>query len=507
MHLDIYSHGFSVSQIEQRSFLAINRMCKFLGHFELQPQANGRYENIWTGTYAGGFANRQRFQFHINVLDKFIALVKDINPDAVITETVHALWETEHVDMVRRDHRPPRNGQEHAIQFIVEPGITKVICVEPGGGKTYILNQALCKINLPMGMVIKAQYLPKWDEDMGEAHVVEPGDLLIVKGSLEMIKMMRDAKAGVRMPKYILISNATYRAYLDLWETTNGAEDFAYPLNPHELWGVLGREILAIDEGHQDFHFNHRLIIYSHVPKQVILSGTIDPDNEFKHAVTKMTFPPEVRFVLPPIPPYLRITAYVYGFKDRQKIKWTNRGRPDYSQIAFEKSIMQNKRLLESYMDMWANVVRDRLPDFYKPGRKILVFAATKLMCTHMQKHFAKKDCFSKLKVRRFIGGDPYTTLKEADFIVSTTKSCGTAKDVPGLALAVMTEAVGDGQACMQHVKRLRKPNEGPDYFTPEFVYSWCEDIRQHSVYHKKKQVLFATIALSHSTEFSGNLI
>lgn len=481
---------------------AIGRVCRFMGHYELEPSGSGRYENVLKGVYGGAFANREKFYFHNSILDKFIAIIKDTSRDTVITETVHPLYETEHVDMILRDMRPPRNGQERAIEFVVADGPMKVICVEPGGGKTFILNKALCEINRPMGMVIKAQYLPKWDEDISKAHVVEPGDLLIIRGSLELIKAMAMAKRGERLPKYVLISNATYRAYLDLWEALNGAEDFAYPLKPHEFWGVMGREVLAIDEGHQDFHFNHRLIVYSHVPKIVVLSGTIDPDNTFKNAVTKLTFPPEVRFVLPPIPPYLRITAHVFSFKRGRKVKWNNRGRPDYSQIALEKSIMADRTLLDAYMNMLAGMVKDRLPNFYKPGRKILVFAATKLMCTHLQKHL--KKLFPKMKVMRFIGGDPYNNLSEADLLCSTTKSCGTAKDIPGLALTVMSEAIGDSQAGLQHVKRLRKPDEGPEYFTPEFVYTLCENIPQHNVYHQKKKLLYKSIALSHSVEYSG---
>ena len=196
MRLDIYSHGFSASEIEPRSWPALNRMCRFMGHYEREPDSNGRYHEVQKSTYGGAFSDRSRFYFHNSVLDKFIALVKDVNPDAIIVEHVHALYETEHVEIIRKDHRPPRNGQENAIRFIVENGDLKVICVEPGGGKTYILNQALVDVNRRMGMVIKAQYLPKWEADISEAHHVEEGDILIIQGSVELIKAQHDALAG-----------------------------------------------------------------------------------------------------------------------------------------------------------------------------------------------------------------------------------------------------------------------------------------------------------------------
>lgn len=503
MLLSIYSHGFAVSDFSPRSFPAINRLCRYMGHFELTPTGDGRYENIWTGVYGGAYADRTRFFFHNSVLDKLIELVKDINPDEVIVEEVNALFDSVEVEMPKRDHRPPRPGQDKAVEFITSgEGNTKVICVEPGGGKTWILNQAMCKINRRLGMVIKAQYLDKWKADIEEAHHVEPGDILIIRGSVDFAAAMREAVEGKLSAKYILISNSTYRAYLSLYEAINGDHSFSYPVKPHDLWGAFGVEVLAIDEGHQDFHFNHRLIVFSHVPLLVVLSGTPDPDNTFKDAVTKLTYPPEARFLLPPTPPYLRITAYSYSLKTPGRVKWNNRGRPDYSQVALEKAILAYKPLLANYTEMIIGIVKGRFKEVYRPGRSIVVFAGTKLMCEHLRKAFSK--AFPDLKVLRLIGGDPYSNIVESDILVTTTKSFGTAKDKPGLALSVMTEAVGDSQANLQHIKRLRKPPDGPEYFTPEFIYLLCADIHQHFRYHDKKRQLFSGMALSHTIEHSG---
>jgi hypothetical protein len=311
------------------------------------------------------------------------------------------------------------------------------------------------------------------------------------------MKMMLMAQTGQLDCKYILISNATYRNYLKLYETSNnGIKDHGFPYTPHELMGAMGVELLGIDEVHQDFHFNHRCIIYNHVPKILCLSGTLDPDNSFKNDVVRITFPLSTRFVEPPPPPYLRCKALQYSLAAPMMMKWKNRGRPEYSQAAFEKSIMHFPKVLKNYVSMVETISDVSFLPIWKPGRKLLVFAGTKKMCTIIADAFTKK--YPAQRVRRYIGEDPYSHIAEADILVSTTKSCGTAVDIPGLAISIMTEAVNDTQANLQHIKRLREPAPGPDYFTPEFLYLLCADVPQHMNYHKHKLEIFRPEVISH---------
>lgn len=505
MKLDIYSHGYVISNFKNNANPAILRLIKSLAHYEAQPTSDGRYENVWTHTYGGAFADRSKFFFHISTLDLLKRLVADICRDVNIIEEIHPVYDSVSVNMIKKDFRPPRPGQDKAVEFIQDGKTnTKVICVEAGGGKTWILNQATCGIQRRMGMVIKPMYMDKWETDISEAHEVQPGDILRIEGTVDFVVAMRNALEGRITAKYILISNNTYRKYLSLYEASNGGE-FGYPIPPHELWGVFGCELMAVDEGHQDFHFNHRLILFSHIALIVILSATPDPDNEFKGAVVKLTYPPECRFTLPRTPPYIRVTALTYSLVNRNSLKWNNRGRPDYSQVAFEKSILKNKKALDNYTKLVIETVQARFDSLYRPGRSLAVFAGTKLMVGHLTKALAK--VYPKLRVKRLTGDDPYINMLDSDILVTTTKSFGTAKDKPGLALSVMTEAVGDSQANEQHIARLRKPPEGPEYFDPQFVYFLCSDIPQHFRYHDKKKTLFAKRAMSHVIEHSGHHI
>ena len=79
---------------------------------------------------------------------------------------------------------------------------------------------------------------------------------------------------------------------------------------------------------------------------------------------------------------------------------------------------------------------------------------------------------------------------EKSNIIVSTLKSAGTAIDIPGLKMTVMTVAVGSRQANEQAVGRLRVLKQWPDE-QPEFIYLVCADVPSHLEYHRhKKEVL-----------------
>jgi hypothetical protein len=458
-----------------------------------------------TAVYAGAFGNREQFVFHRSVLDKFLSIVRDTCPGLAPEVRHHALYEPAAIDIEMRDLRAPRWAQPDAIAYAVADGVTKMINLGPGRGKTFVFNSVAFKIQRRVAMILRAQYVKKWIADIKSAHMATDEDMFVVAGNKDdkegamekLSRLMKEAKDGTLTAKYILISNATYRNYLKLYEDSNGSiKNSGFPYSPHELMEALGVGLLGIDEVHQDFHFNHRAIIYNHVPKLVCLSGTLDPDNVFKDEVVRLTFPVRERFTEPTPEPYLRVKALQYSFANPHMIKFKNRGRPEYSQTALEKSILSVASISKNYIAMLVDIVGISFIPIYKPGRKCLVFCATKLMCTAVAKEMAR--AYPHITVRRYIGEDPMEHIAEGEILVSTTKSCGTAIDIPGLAISVMAEAINDTQTNQQNIKRLRDPEPGPDYFTPEFLYTLCVQISQHMNYHKRRVEIFKLMVKSH---------
>ena len=164
---------------------------------------------------------------------------------------------------------------------------------------------------------------------------------------------------------------------------------------------------------------------------------------------------------------------------------------------------MQSKRTLKNYVDMFVKVTEYEFIPIYQGKYRMLIYVGTKAMCGYVTD--ALKEAYPHIRVVRFNSGDdPPENLKTGEIIVTTLKSCGTAQDLPGLAITFMSDALNDTQANLQALKRLRKPPPG-DPMVPKFLYGVCRDIPQSVDYHHKKVKIFEGEVVTHqllSTEF-----
>jgi hypothetical protein len=125
----------------------------------------------------------------------------------------------------------------------------------------------------------------------------------------------------------------------------------------------------------------------------------------------------------------------------------------------------------------------------------MIVYCATVDLCTKVTEALTFR-C-PQLLVQRYTSDDDYEEMIKADLIVSTIKSLGTAIDVPGLRIILMTDAINSSQANIQAIGRLRRLKDFPDV-TPEFLYLVNLDIPKHVEYHQNKIETFKSRVLSH---------
>lgn len=507
MQIDIYSHGFVVSQLDGRTLPSVKTLLRLLGQPEFRPSGGGRYERFIARTFAGGVADRTQFTFHIGLLDRLMALLAEYSPGLVPHIVRHDAPKGTLVEFVLKDTRPPRPYQVPAIEYCVGPGSTKLVTLGPGRGKTFVLIRSLVLRGKRVAFVIKPQYIPKWIDDFEEATGLSKEEVLVVEGSKNLATLMQLGEMDQIKAKVILISNATYRNYLGTYEQLGSAylHTAGFSVTPYDFFETIGVDTLAIDEIHQDFHFNFRLIIYSNVDAIWTLSGTFDPDDEFKKKMGWLLFPPDLRFVEDKPPPYIHAKALRYQFRKPESMKWSHRGRSEYSHTALEKCIMKNKTTLKAYLDMISTIVKSEYIHNHVHGYPMLIFAASKKMCTAIRDRLASD--YPDVSVVRYNSGvDPFENLQSGGIIVSTKNSCGTAQDIKRLTHTLMTDSINDTQANLQLLKRLRQPAEGEDY-TPEFLYLMCQDINQHVSYHEKKVKIFNGEVASHQLLVTDFLI
>ena len=495
--VDLYSHHIKVSQYGRPVKSALLSYCKTMGQYGLK-KIGRTFQRAILRVFVGVSADRETFHFHRHQLED---LCQHLGQNGV---SKNQLWFVEHplykpplVEFDYKDTRIPHDYQAPIIDYIVAPGKSKVVTLDPGRGKTFIALSAIRDLEVRVFFVIKPMYIEKWIADAKEAFNLDKTEILTIQGTKNLQKLMRLAEDGAELPKLILCSNATFYYYLKAYEEVQSRlSELGYPFPPDQFYERLGVGLRVIDEIHQDFHLNFRQDCYTHVPKTLSLSGTLESDDRFLMRCFDILFPTHVRFHNGPRDVYLVVDALIYKFPEvENRTKFINKALKTYSHIRFEQSILRDRSLRSAYVGMICDIVQKRFIALSEPGQKLVVYFSTVAFCTVLAEELQKRH--RTLTVTRYVSEDDYTEMLESDIIVSTLKSLGTAMDVPGLRVVLMTDAVNSRQANLQCAGRLRRLKEWPNV-TPEFLYLVNADIQRHRDYHLKKLQIFRGRVLAH---------
>ena len=494
MKIDIYSHNFSVSDIQPSARYYIDGYArKWIQYGFIKEQ--GR----WIRQAIKGFYSlthdKRIFRFHINQLNEFIRhLISNGIDETMIDIVKHEMFKPELVDLPVFDKWVPRDYQYPVIEYILDykPPVSKFVALPTGRGKTFISLMAASKIGYRLMIIVRPMFMDKWQEDVMKTYDIDFQDMVVIKGSESLLALLEQAKNDELSAKVIIISNKTLQPYLKLYEQfQDQIGDLGYACVPHELCETLKVGTIIEDEIHLDFHLNYKLFTYTHVPKTISLSATLISDDDFISKIYETTFPQLSRYHGGSFDKYINATAIHYHIKHPNKVRCQDYSRKTYSHAMFEESIMKNKFLLENYLDLIASMVKEYWELGSVPGDRCLVYCARIEFCTivvnYLKKRFPTKD------VRRYVDDDPYDNIMNADISVSTIGSAGTGLDIPNLTAVILTVAINSSPSNIQGVGRLRDLKEKKT----KFVYLSCKDIPKHREYHERKRVLLNERALT----------
>lgn len=505
--LDIYSHHFSVRGFGRVEKDMLLDFCRPYAQFGLKRVGPRKFVKAMLRVYVGVKKDRSEFRFHINTLDDFYRHAANYGVKKEQMEIIeHPLYTPDVVEYEYIDERLPRDYQEPMIEYVVAPGKTKAITLDPGRGKTFIALKAIDILKCKTFFCIKAQYIDKWIPDVHEAFNIKPGELMVIKGSANLKRLIELAVAGELEAKIILCSNATYKLFLKDYEMYGDRIlELGWACLPHELFEKLGIGLRVIDEAHEHLHFTYRLDVYSNVPKTLALSGTLFSEDKFINQMMEVMYPPHLRMNEKERVKVVAVEAMMYDIENvDNRVKYMNHSMKSYSHVKFEQSVMKNKALLKSYFNMVADITQKRFVDIREPGQKMVIYFSTKEMCTLAHEFLSK--IHPTLNVVRYIGGDDYDEMREGDLVVSTLKSLGTAIDIPGLRVALMTDALGSAQLNVQTIGRLRPLKDWPGT-DPEFLFMVCLSIEKHLHYFNNKKELLKGRVKSISVNNTGFIL
>lgn len=487
MRLDVYSHGVKVTGFDDRGKSALLSYCMHrLGQKGLVKYAPGKFKKEVVKIFAGGTADRNEFRFHRNVMEDLIAHLEHWKISRHRLEIYeHSLYTPAPANFIQKDMRPLRDIQIPQVNYMMEPGTIKVTTLQTGRGKSRIFLQSVLQHQQRVVLVIQAKYITKWIEDAEAFFHLKKGDLMVVQGGKDMMSLMALAVEGELKASFIIISNKTMYDYLKTYNTMQ--KESPYPILPEDFYKTLGVGIRGIDEVHQDYHLNFKQDVYTHVPKTISMSATLEPDDHFLMLMYDINFPRGLRAPTVAYNKYIRLINLWYSI-DRYSLERFIRfkdAKKQYSHTEFEKSLMRRPQLLKPYVKMIVDHIDMLYVEEREPGQSCLLFCSTVKMCGIVRD--ALREKFPTLVINRYTSEEPLSYLQEADICVTTLQSAGTAIDKPNLKVGLLTTALSSKVANEQVIGRLRELKDWPDV-KPEFYFFSAYEISKHVEYAAAKR-------------------
>lgn len=393
-----------------------------------------------------------------------------------------------------RSHWKLRPVQEDIVSFLTEePTNTKLVPILPGGGKTVIGLWTSAIHNERLAVLILAQFIPKWIDDIKGGHEADGKDILVIQGGDSIVGLVAMAKEGTLSQKYIIFSADTLRSFITQFEEDPYGTHEKYGITPIELFPLIGVGTLLVDETHMSFHAVYKILLHANVKRLIGLSATLITTDMVINRVHHVLYPTKVRYNKVVVNKYYTVYPVTYNIDSSLfgSIKVSHRGSTFYSHTAFEQSIMKNKKLLYRYLFLIKRNLEDYYIEDYFETDKAVIFVATIKMATYVTDYM--KEHFPDKSVKRFVEEDSYEDMLKGDIIVSTVGSLGTGIDITDengkncLRTVIQTVSISSPTSNIQTCGRLR------DLVTRDtkFVYLWCPQIRQHRNHHRARLGIF----------------
>ncbi len=489
--IETYSHFFKVTRFTSRiQGLLLKFSIKYTHHSFVQRQQGPNAAE--PKTYAISTKDGQEFRFHIGQLAHFLEFLQfeHVQPEYIKT-IEHELYKPTKLMVALRSGFNLYDYQTEAKDFVVDNDETdfhtRLVTIATGLGKGMISLASVAEIGQRILVVVLPKYTEKWAEEINEKLTIDKREIMIIEGSKNLRNLIMAAKEDKNcVPKATIISLPTLQSFYKQYEEDrNVYSDMG--IIPEDLCKDLGIGSVVIDETHEHLHGVFRFMCYTHVPKIVALSGTVISDDSFIEKIHKILFPKEIRFDKIKMKKYIQVFPISYVFRDwlGSKIRTTEFGSRNYSQIAFEKSIMRRPDLLNNYFKLIFEIASIGYLSKYQKGDKLAIYAGSIAMCTAITEFMKQK--LPHLDIRRYAEADPYENVIESDIRVTTIGSAGTAIDIPQLTTVIMTHNVNAPVPNLQSLGRLREiPGRDVKYF-----YMYSTEIQKHVDYHQRRKQLF----------------
>lgn len=344
----------------------------------------------------------------------------------------------------------------------------------------------LARFKTKLVVMIPPKYFGLWTKALDETFKSIQTRYMTVSGSKALKDLIDKAKADeLKGTDIFLISNTTYRTFIESYEKTNGkVEELGYNCTPLDFHRVLKAGCQINDEIQEDPGLLFRIDLFTNVNKQIYLSATPFTGNSYVTRMINKMLPEETKVRLPDYNAFINCLGLIYTELGIKPNDYVTPYKNTYNHARYETRMLKSEARTSRYYRMVKKIVDGLYIKDRQPEQKIMLLCSTvnfiKLLVDYL------KDQYPDLNVTEYVSGTPYENLLENDIIVSTIKSAGTGVDIPNLREVVLLQATDSKKDNIQILGRTRPLKLYPDV-TPRLTYLICENIPHHVRYHRNK--------------------
>lgn len=489
--IELLSHSFVIRDVDSRFKPLINGYAKQF--IKTKKERMGRHMvTVPDRVYAWSNVSRTEYRFHRNQLEDFLAFSDRHGfPRPIVTERPMYAPKSACVSLL--ESWKPRLNQVPIIDYALGDGHSKVVTLQTGQGKTSISLKVGERLANRVAVLALGRFFDKWKSDVIKQYRLAEGEYVAIRGTKQLYKLMQSKELGKKNLKVILITLGTMKNYIDEY-ADDSIKKPKWFVPPDKLWELLGVGYRITDEVHMHFHLNYIIDLFTHVPKAIYLSATLETDDPLTNQMNRISFPMLNRMNGGAFIKISDVIAVHYGLEKRGSIACSGFGG-SYSHSVFEGNLLKKAAEKRRYFEMVVSLIKEYHFPRWKPGQRLLIFAARVELCQELVEYIG--DRFEGVSVCKYTSEDPLEIIEQHDITVTTIGSAGTALDIEGLLTCIMTTSINSRQANEQALGRLRDLHiEGT---TPLFLYLVCDDIPKQVEYHNRKKAdVFANKTLSY---------
>ena len=376
--------------------------------------------------------------------------------------TVNHINDSDDYSEMKRQHYSlydPRNEiQEESIKFLTSEGKQLALNLSTGIGKTFCVAYSSTKLRIKTLIITPNESLKnQWISTYHKMFDYRPSELMNIAGSNIINAIMEDA---VEPAEVYFVNHQTLRSYLT---STNG-----YML--HKFFKKLKVGIKVYDESHMEFANILLMDFFSNTDRTWYLTATFDRSDKTESACFKRAFNSvaaygemESKEVMTKHVIYhvVNINSRISP-KDRATvIGWQGMTSISYGKYAF----------FTDPNDTAYKTILDILHKLKNVEGKILIFIplidAVDEVVKKLKKDYPDKSVSA---YHSRLSADEKNSAEKKDIIVSTIKSCGTGRDIPGLRAVICAEPIASKVVTEQMIGRLRPYAKDKDTYFFDIV-------------------------------------